>query len=124
MVVPYHQAMPSYARHREMYALSFPPASALLLAIPTGHGDGMMNLRARCAETVVPSACPDIHSKLVITSICMSAFQDTGGVILDHLQMGKLRYGVTGLCMRENGVSQPLGQTQDTYQEWGRALKS
>lgn len=37
------------------------------------------NLRARCAETVVPTACPDIHSKLIITSIFMSTFQDTGG---------------------------------------------
>lgn len=73
------KAMPSYARHREMYALGFPQASTLLMAIPTWHSDGLMNLKARCAETVVPTACPDIHSKLIITSICMSPFQDTGG---------------------------------------------
>lgn len=54
----------------------------LLLSLwpfPPGKGDGLMNLRARCAETVVPIACPGIHSKLVITSIFMSTFQDSGG---------------------------------------------
>lgn len=54
----------------------------LLLSLwpfPPGRGDGLMNLRARGEGTGVPTACPDIHCKLIITSIFMPTFQDSSG---------------------------------------------
>lgn len=89
------------------------------MAIPTWQGDGLMNLRARCADTVVPTACPEIHSKLILTAMFMSTFQDTGGKgHFRPLQMGNRRAGAMRLCMRENATRKlRRDQAQDAYQE-------